>query len=341
MRKETKIAIVVILALLVVYAGVNYLKGVYIFSKPTVYYGLYEKINGLSPANPVVLNGYKIGQVKSIEMLKTGSNMLLVTMTIYEDIELSKDTKAVLRSSDLLGSMQIQIIPGRSGVPAQSGDTLTSDIEGDLVDEVNAQLRPIKAKAESLISSVDSVIKVVEAILNVQSQDNIVQSFSGINNAIASLERTAFQIDTIVQEERDRISAIFKNVQKLSSTMSDNSEELENIIKNFSAISDTLAKADLANTLLNANTAIMEVQEVVHKINSGEGSLGLLLNDKELYDRLESAAANMDLLMEDLRVNPNRYMHFSVFGRKNKNVELSRKELEELREYVNSNPEDD
>ncbi len=339
MRKETKIAIVVILALVLAYAGINFLKGVHVFKKPTTFYGLYERINGLNPSNPVVLNGYKVGQVKSIEMNKSGRNMLIVSFTIYEDIDLPKDTKAVLRSSDLLGSMQIQLIPGRSQLLAQSGDTLRTDIEGDLVDEVNAQLRPIKIKAESLISSVDSVIRVVEAILNTQSQASIVESFSGINNAIASLERTAFQIDTIVREERDRIQAIVRNVQNLSRTMSDNSEKLERIMTNFADISDTLAQINFAETMANATGAINEVQEIVAKINSGEGSLGALINDKTLYTRLESAADNMDLLVEDIRVNPNRYIHFSVFGRKNKNVELTQKELDELKEYVNSGKE--
>ncbi len=336
LRKETKIAVVVVGALLLAYVGVNFLKGIEVFSKSTTYYGMYTRVNGLTPSNPVVLNGYKIGQVKSVQMLPDKGNLLLVTMTINEEVNIPKDTKAVLRSADLLGSMQVQLQLGRSSVLAQSGDTLTPDIEADLVDEVNEQLRPIKIKAESLISSVDSVIKVVEAILNTQSQDNIVESFSGINNAIASLERTAFQIDTLVMEEKNRISAIFKNVQNLSRVMSDNSDQLENVIRNFSAISDTLAKADIAKTIVNANKAMAQVNETIEKINRGEGTLGLLINDDELYKKLESAADNMDLLVEDLRVNPNRYMHFSVFGRKNKDVELSRAELEQLKEYVNS-----
>lgn len=338
-RKETKIGILLLVAVAVAYAGVSYLKGIHVFAKPTIYYGVYEKINGLNASNPVVVNGYKVGQVKSIDLIDGKKGKLLVTLMIYEDIQLPKDSRAVLRSSDLLGSMQVQLQLGKSNVYAMSGDTLTPDIEGDLVDEVNEQIRPIKIKAESLISSVDSVIKVVEVILNAQSQNNIIESFSGINNAIASLERTAFQIDTIVREERDRVSAIFENVQNLSKVMSNNTEELENIIKNFSALSDTLAKADIASTITNANEAMEEVQTIVAKINNGEGTLGMLINDEELYRKLEKATENMDHLVEDIRVNPNRYLHFSVFGRKNKNVDLTQKELQELREYVNSTEE--
>lgn len=335
-RKETKIGILVVAAVLIGYAGVNFLRGVHVFKKPNIYYGVYDKINGLNESNPVVINGFKVGQVRSIEMLREPKGKLLVTLMIYDDMPIPKDSRAVLRSADLLGSMQVDLQLGESKVYALSGDTLTPDIEGDLVDEVNEQIRPIKLKAESLISSVDSVIKVIEAILNTQSQDNIIESFSGINNAIASLERTAFQIDTIVQEEKDRISAIFENVQNLSRVMSDNSAELEHIIKNFSAISDTLAKTDVAQTIRNANKALTEVETIVKKINNGEGTLGMLINDEELYTKIEAATENMDLLIEDIRVNPNRYLHFSVFGRKNRNIELTRKELEELREYINS-----
>lgn len=335
-RKETKIGVLVIVAILIGYAGVSFLKGIHVFKQPNIYYGVYDKINGLNEANPVVINGYKVGQVRSIKMLHEPKGKLLVTLMVYDDMPIPKDSRAVLRSADLLGSMQVDLQLGSSKVYALSGDTLTPDIEADLVDEVNEQIKPIKIKAESLISSVDSVIKVVEAILNTQSQDNIIESFRGINNAIASLERTAFQIDTIVQEERDRVRNIFENVQNLSRVMSDNSSELEHIIKNFSAMSDSLVKADVAETIRNANSAMTEVQAIVQKINEGEGTLGMLINDEELYKKIEAATENMDLLIEDIRVNPNRYLHFSVFGRKNRNIELTRQELEELREYINS-----
>ncbi len=335
-RRETKIGIVVVMAAALIYFGLNFLKGVNIFKTPTIYYGMYEKVNGLQTSNPVILNGFKIGQVKSIEMSKTQRGRLTVEMLIYEDVDIPKDSKAVLRSADLLGSMQVQIQLGRSLELAQTGDTLTPDIEADLVDEVNAQIAPIKRKAEGLISSVDSVIRVIEAILNADSQQNLIESFTGINNAIASLQRTAFQVDTLVRDERQKISAIFANVQKLTKVLSDNGDQLSNIIQNFSQISDTLAKADIAQTIVNANAALADVSKVVEKINSGEGSLGMLINNPEMYNRLEAASKNLDLLTEDIRINPNRYVHFSVFGRKNKNVELSKAELEELKEYVKS-----
>lgn len=339
-RKEVKIGIVVVVAIGLLVAGLNYLKGINIFSQPTVYYGVYERINGLEESNPIMINGYKIGQVRDIKILNDGSGRLLVTMMIDKEISIPKDTKALLKSADLLGSMQVHFILGDSTMLAQSGDTLTPDVEGDLVEEVNAQLKPIKLKAESLISSVDSVIRVIEIILNAESQQNLIESFNGINNAIASLERTSFRVDTLVEEQRHKINSIFSNIDNLASTLSQNSEELDNIIKNFSQISDTLAKADIATTVLKANAALAEVQQITEKINSGEGSLGMLINNPDLYNKLESASTNLDLLVEDLRINPNRYVQFSVFGRKNtKSVELSRSELEELKEYVNSENE--
>jgi len=336
-KKEITIGLVVVVAIGLLVVGLNYLKGVNIFSQPTVYYGVYERINGLEESNPIMINGYKIGQVREIKILNDGSGRLLVTMMLSKDISIPKDTKALLKSADILGSMQIHFILGESAVMAQSGDTLTPDVEGDLVEEVNAQLKPIKMKAESLISSVDSVIRVIELILNAESQQNLIESFKGINNAIASLERTSFRVDTLVAEQRYRIGSIFANIDDITTTLNENSAELDNIIKNFSQISDTLAKADIATTVVNANAALAEVQEITAKINRGEGSLGMLINNPDLYNKLESASNNLDLLVEDLRVNPNRYVQFSVFGRKNtKSVELSRSELEELKEYVNS-----
>ncbi len=335
-RKETKIGIVVVAAILLLYIGVNFLKGVHVFNKPVVHYGIYERVNGLQASNPVVVKGYKIGQVRSVDLIDGGRGGLLVTMTIYEEVEIPKDSRASLKSADLLGSMQIDIKLGQSAIMAQSGDTLTPSVEGDLVDEVNAQLRPIKLKAESLISSVDSVIKVIEVILNPQSQQNLIESFNGINNAIASLERTAFRIDDMVKEEKDRLSSILKNIDNITRVMSENSANLTQILENFSAISDNLAKADIARTINSANEALSEMKTVVDKINSGEGSLGLLIKDDKLYKNLASASDNLDLLMEDMRVNPNRYIQLSVFGKKTKKVELSKSEMEQLKEYINS-----
>ncbi len=340
-KKEITIGLVVVVAIGLLVVGLNYLKGINIFSQPTVYYGVYERINGLEESNPIMINGYKIGQVRDIKILNDGSGRLLVTMMIDKEISIPRDTKALLKSADLLGSMQVHFILGDSSLMAQSGDTLTPDVEGDLVEEVNAQLKPIKLKAESLISSVDSVIRVIEIILNAESQQNLIESFNGINNAIASLERTSFRVDTLVAEQRVKINSIFSNIDNLSTTLSQNSAELDNIIKNFSQISDTLAKADIATTVVNANAALAEVQQITEKINKGEGSLGMLINNPDLYKKLESASTNLDLLVEDLRINPNRYVQFSVFGRKNtKSVELSRSELEELKEYVNSEKAD-
>lgn len=335
-RKETKIGIVAVVAIALLYFGFNFLKGINVFNKPTVFYGVYHRINGLETSNPVLLNGFKVGQVRNIEFADEHSGNLLVTMSMEKNIDIPSDTRALLKAGDLLGSMQVHLILGTSTKLAQSGDTLTPDVEADLVEEVNAQIRPIKMKAESLISSVDSVIRVIEVILNPHSQQNLIESFRGINHAIASLQRTAFRIDTLVQEERETISNILANIDNLSQTLSENSGELSNIISNFSQISDTLAKADVAQTITRTNSVLAEVEAITRKINSGEGSIGMLLHDPDLYKRLEAAGNNLDLLMEDIRVNPNRYLHLSVFGRKDKNIQLSRSELEELKKYIES-----
>ncbi len=333
-RKETKIGLVVIVAIVLLVIGFNFLKGVYIFDSARTFYGVYPRINGLDKSNPVVLNGFKIGQVKNISIIEDGTGSLLVELTINEDMNIPRDSRALLRSADLLGSMQIDLQLGTSAQLAESGDTLTPDIEQDLVESVNAQIRPIKNKAEGLISSVDSVIRVIEAILTTQSQQNLVESFTGINRSIANLELTTMRIDSLVSSEKARLSSILSNIDKLSSTLANNGDKLSNIIQNFSQISDTLAKADIAQTVVSANAVLADVDKIMSKINKGEGSIGMLINNPELYNRLESASTNLDLLMEDVRINPNRYVQFSVFGRKNKSVELTKSELEQLKEYV-------
>lgn len=333
-RTETKIGLTVVIAIALLYFGINYLKGVNPFKEERVFYGVYSKVNGLEASNPVVLNGFQIGRVKDIQLLQDPRGMLLVSFVITQSIDIPKDTKARLESADLLGSMHISLDLGRSLTMAQSGDTLTPEIESDLAEAVNEQLRPLKVKTEGLISSVDSVLTVIQAILNNESQQNLVESFGGINNAIRNLERTSLRLDTLIAQEKTRIDNIFANIETISTGLAGNTDDMQNIIENFSQISDSLAKADVAKTIVTANAALTQVQQTVEKINRGEGSLGLLINDDELYENLKQASNNMDLLMEDIRINPNRYIHFSVFGRRSDNSNLSRSEMQQLKKFI-------
>jgi phospholipid/cholesterol/gamma-HCH transport system substrate-binding protein len=332
--KEAKIGIVAIAGIALLYLGVNYLKGIYVLLNQTVLYGVYDKINGLEAANPITLNGFKVGQIKNVELMNNGKGSLLVTMVIYEDLKIPKDSKARIMSSDLLGSMKVNLELGKANLFLESKDTILSSIDSDLKEAINAQLSPLKNKAETLIGSIDSILFSFNAILNKDAQKDLASSFSSFSNSLKNLENTSANLDGLLVNEKAKISKIFSNVESISTNLVANNQKISEILFNFSAITDSLAKYNFKMTLDNANKSIADVSEILKKINEGKGSLGLLVNNDSLYNNLNNASEELDLLMEDLRLHPKRYVHFSLFGKKEKDNELTDAELQQIEDQI-------
>jgi phospholipid/cholesterol/gamma-HCH transport system substrate-binding protein len=318
-RKEVKIGFLVLLTIGLGIWGAQYLKGTNLFDDNRRFFAIYDHVDGLSASNPVVINGYKVGQVESINFLEDYSGKLIVKFTVTEkNFRLPEDTKAKIISSDLLGSKSIDLNLGTSDVELQNLDTLESSIEASLTEAVNQQIAPLKRKAEELISTVDSAIIVVQSIFNKKARGDIGASFTSIRNSLEAFEKTMNRVDGLVEQEREHIAAIFQNVESITKNLARNNERLTQSLENIEAISDSLAGANLKQTVNNASFAMEEVAEVMEKINQGQGSLGQLINNDTLYTNLEAAAKDLDQLLLDMRLNPERYVHFSIFGRKKK-----------------------
>lgn len=313
-RKEVRIALIFIAGIALVYWGINFLKGKNIFSNQTILYAEYTDIAGLQEANPIMLNGFKIGQVSTIEFKDGGVNTLIVKLLIDEDVHIPSNSIARIVSSDLLGSKAIVIIPGDSRSIVESGDYLIGEIETSLKDEVSMQILPLKNKAEDLISSFDSVLVILQTIFNENTRENLRGSFESISNTIRSLEHASYNIDTLLSGQRNRLANIFANVESITVNLKNNNQQISNILTNMSDISDTLAAANLKGTIQTVNKSMTEFNAIMARINNGDGSLGLLVNNDSLYNNLEQSANKLDLLLDDIRLNPRRYIHFSVFG---------------------------
>lgn len=317
--KEVKIAFVSIIAFACFIYGFNFLKGKNFFASQNKFYAVYQDVDGLVEANPLIISGYKVGIVTDIELSYDSSKNVIVTMLLDKKINIPKNSVAKIVSSDIMGSKAIQFVMGNSKEFAVDGDTLLSEKEANLKQSVNKAIEPLQRKAESLISSVDSVMIVVQDILNKDARKNLSGSFESINLAFRSLDKTSRRLDTLVASEKNKISNIITKVNILVTTMADNSDKLSNVIKNFSSISDSLAKANLTSTINNANSVLLQTSEIMTKINKGQGTFGLLVNNDSLYHQLDKSVQDLDKLLIDLRANPKRYAHFSVFGRRDKN----------------------
>ncbi|MBW6497484.1 MAG: MCE family protein [Bacteroidales bacterium] len=313
--REVKLGLIMAITLFLFIWGLTYLKGKDIFSRQLSVYAVYENVSGLVESNPVVLSGVKIGQVDQIYFHPDGSGRIMVKMIMKMEINIPNNSVARLTGADFMGFREIEILLGNSGIPVINGDTLPSLISASVIEEVGQQMLPLKHQAENLLAQADSVLAVIQYIFDAETRDNITRSFDGIRQTIVNLEETTATIDSTFSQQASRLAVIVANAESISTNLRQNNEAITNIIQNFSEISDTLAALELAKTMEDVNKTMEAFSETMEKINRGEGSVGLLVNDEELYRNLEQSSKQLDLLLEDIRENPRRYINVSVFGR--------------------------
>jgi len=311
-KNETKVGILAAFAIALLIIGYNFLKGNSIFSSETTLFARYTRVDGLTVSKPVLINGYQIGRVAKLQLEPGGT--ILATLSINSKYDIPENSVARLEGTDLLGSKAIVMSLGNSKKIAEDGFTLNANVEKGLMEQV----QPVQKKAELIIGKMDSILSSVNSILNPNFQKNVDKSFNSIAGTLASLETTSKKVDGLVGSESARIEAIFKNVEGITANLNNNNKKISDILTNINTVTDKFAAANFKQTLDNANNAIADLQGVISGIKDGKGSLGLLLNDDKMYNNLNSASKNLDELMIDLKANPKRYVHFSVFGGGNK-----------------------
>jgi phospholipid/cholesterol/gamma-HCH transport system substrate-binding protein len=316
--REFKIGLAFLVTLAAFYWGVNFLKGVDIFSTSRKIYAVYPKINGLMRSNPVTINGLNVGSVSKITFTNDTSKFLVVEMSITHNVPISKNSVAQIYSADLLGSKAVEIILGNSKDFVKNGDTLHSGSKASLEDEVSRQVLPLKMKAEALMGSFDTLLTVFNQVMNEETRDNLIKSFASIRNTIKHLEVTTSTIDTIVTNQKGRMSEIITNIESITHNIKSNNQQITNAINNVSKMTDTLAAANLSKTISTTQRALQNFEQITDKINKGKGSLGMLVNNDSLYNQLEGSSRNLNLLLQDLKAHPKKYVHISVFGKKDK-----------------------
>lgn len=326
MRKEIRIGILVIAAIIVFIWGYNYLENNDLFGKDTKYYAVYPDIKKLSKSNPVRINGVKVGVVQEVKFpLAPGDHRVLVTIGMEKELPIPKGTIAKIES-DLMGSNMINLKLGSDSGYIDVGDTLNAEVATSIQEEVSLQMMPVKRKAESLMLQLDSVLEVVKYVFNEDNRRNIAQSFVSIKKTIDNLESTTSNLDDMVQEEQNRLNKIVGNVESITTNLKNNEENINKTFDNMANVSDTLTKARIGETFKKLSKTADDLNRVTGKIEKGEGTLGKLLENDTLYYQLESSAENLDKLVEDIQLNPQRYIHFSIFGKdpnktKNKDTE--------------------
>ncbi|ASV28861.1 MlaD family protein [Maribacter cobaltidurans] len=308
LSREIKTGIIVIGGILLFILGFSYLKSTPLFDNSKTLYAVYPDVGGLQAGTVVSINGFAVGKVNDIKFKDTKGN-LVVTFTVSSDFQFSKNSTVELYDTGIIGGKGLQISPVFDNAGAvQSGDTLRTETRPGLTELAQEKLTPLFKKFESAVSDADSVLISVNNVLDTDTKKDLQQAINGLSDLMVSLNGSAKVLNDILAN----------NEKKLDSSLTN----FETLTYNFARLSDTLNNAGLGRTFASLETTMENLNKVVSKIEKGDGTFGKLMNDQELYSNLTSASRELDLLLQDFRLNPKRYVNVSVFGKKQKEYEV-------------------
>lgn len=304
---ETKIGALTAIAITVLILGFNFLKGRNLTEHRETIYSVFPDIKGLQVSNAVIIKGLQVGKIS--EMHETDNNLtgILVSITLNKNINIPKNSMAII-NSDLLGSASLEIRMGNGTDYVKTGDTLKSTEKLGIMTEITNTLSPALTNVNKTLNSLDVLINQLSAILDPKTQGNL-------QSTIASLSNTSRELEKLIAAQSAVVGKTISNVEAITGTFAKNSGKLDTTISNLAKMSDNLARADLAKTVESVNGTVNKLQQL---LNSKTGTVGSLLNDRQLYDEIRMTNRSLTTLLDDVRVNPKRYVNISVFGRKNK-----------------------
>lgn len=294
-NRETKIGLAVAAAVAMLYFGINFLKGINIFTPSSVFYVKYDRVDGLVKTSHVLINGFQVGHVSDIQFDYTKEAPIILELTVDKQLVVTKGTVAEVYETGLLGDKAIQLHLGQGTEVCQYGDTLEGAVKSGMIAQVVSELLP---PVEAMMPTIDSTIRSIKNVIESEKVQNIL---SNTEKATKNLNTASVKLNNIMDKDVPPIMA-----------------DAKRITGNLDKITTDISGVDLKNTLQEVQQTINNLKLVTNKFNSTDNTIGLLLNDKQLYYHIDSIAYNANALIVDLKANPKRYVHFSVFGSKEK-----------------------
>ena len=302
LSKEIKAAIFVLTTIILFIFGFNYLKGSSLLDKQKNLYAVYDEVDGLLVGANVMINGLSIGNVTDLDFLPN-STKIVVTLKVKDKINFSSNSSATIYETGVLGGLAIAIEPiFQKGLVVKSGDTLNSNIRPGLTELINRQIEPLQRKLESTLTSVDSIFSGASYVLNKETQNDIKESINILTSAVSAINNSSLIIERTLTEKNTQINNSIDNIESISS--------------NLSVVSKELNDFPLTSVLSNLDKSLEGINTIVDNLNSENSSLGKLISKDDVYENLNLSIENLNLLISDIKTNPKKYIHFSVFGRK-------------------------
>ncbi len=317
--KEIKVGLLVIVSLVVFYTGFSYLKGQDFFSNENAYFVEYDKIDGLTPGNPVMYNGFAVGRVESIEMRYDAGNRLRVKIVVDSDLQLKQGTKGKLTSA-LLDGMSIVLIEGRNQEVLEDG----TEIEG--VYEVSITSL-ITDKAIPVLSNIDTTFMKINGFFDESAQGNFGQMMRNYNLMSANLLKGSARIDKLIKDKEGNVNAAITKIDQLSDSLMLVSSQANFLMKKMNTFGDSLNSMDLRATIAQVQRLASNMADITDKINQGEGTMGKLINEDSLHDNLNRSLVDLDILLKNFNSNPKHFL--GPLGKSSKKIERDRKKAEE------------
>lgn len=313
---ETKVGSLAAVSITLLILGFNYLKGKNLLSKAkTEVFAVFKKVDGLNVANPVTINGLQVGKVYEMHETDRSLDGIVVAINLSKDIDIPSNSFASI-SSDLLGASSIVITKGDGKDMMKNGDTLFTQTSSGLVEGLKASLNPALNSVNGAVRSLDSLLKVVGAYFDPATKNNF-------HTIVGNLTTSSAELEQLLNSQTGNLAKVLGNVNTFTAGLARQNGKIDTTLANLTRASDKFANLDLDQTLSALQKMLNELNGVIAKANSKDGSLGLLLNDPKLYKNLESTTYKLNILLDDVRVHPKRYVNISVFGRKDRNNELT------------------
>ena len=302
--KEIKTAILVIASILLFIWGYSFLKGRDLLNSYKTFYVEYDNVEGLVNSAPVTINGLIVGKVSAVKFLNN-SGKIQVSLQIKSDFPFSKSSIASIYEPGLIGGKQIMITPNfKDNIIAVSGNVLKGDVKPGLTSLVADRLTPLQEKVEKMVVSADVLLKNVNSVLDSKTKENLKSSIANLDATLAEFKTASKSVNEMLVENKGKINSTLSNVDKASA--------------NFAKISDSLSKANIGKTVKSLEKTLASVDKIMADVQAGKGTLGKLAKDETMYANLTKSSKELELLLQDFRLNPTRYVNVSLFGKKNK-----------------------
>jgi phospholipid/cholesterol/gamma-HCH transport system substrate-binding protein len=306
LSREVKVGTMAIFAIVMLYLGFHVLKGSDVFSRTFKYYVIYDNIDGLTASNPVLLNGLNVGRVQGIKLLQDRQNKLLVTLDIQKGVALPEGTAAMLADGGLLGGKVIHLKMGSSSKFLQDEDTLSGSKEAGIT-------ALLQEKALPLVTHADSLVRNLDVVASGFKETGLI-----LNQVLKNYNQTGTNLQGLLGDNRKNLLAITTNMNQLTASLIETEKQLKPLLAKTGTLADSLNALRLGETVQSANKTLAELRQILSSVESGKGTAGKLIKDETLYDNLNKTMVSLNKLMTNFREQPKRYVHISVFGKKDK-----------------------